>query len=59
MSSAGKGDTPRPVDAKSYGENYDNIFRKWQTTPKTTDSESLQEDQDTSLGSNELPQHFD
>ena len=26
--SAGKGDTPRPVDAKVYGQNYDNIFRK-------------------------------
>ena len=26
--SAGKGDTPRPVDAKVYGENYDAIFRK-------------------------------
>ena len=26
--SAGKGDTPRPVDAKVYGENYDSIFRK-------------------------------
>jgi hypothetical protein len=26
--SAGKGDTPRLVDFKIYGENYDNIFRK-------------------------------
>jgi len=25
---AGKGDTPRPVDPKKYGENYDRIFRK-------------------------------
>ena len=25
---AGKGDSPRPVDAKTYGENYDSIFRK-------------------------------
>jgi len=24
----GKGDTPRPVDTKKYGENYDAIFRK-------------------------------
>ena len=30
--SAGKGDTPRPVDAKTYGENYDDIFRKPQPT---------------------------
>lgn len=26
--SAGKGDTPRLVNSKVYGENYDNIFRK-------------------------------
>ena len=59
--SAGKGDTPRPVDAKTYGQNYDNIFRKneCQTTPKTMDLELLPEDQDLSLGSNELPHHFD
>jgi hypothetical protein len=25
---AGKGDTPRPVDAKTYRDNYDRIFRK-------------------------------
>ena len=31
--SAGKGDTPRPVDAKVYGENYDDIFRKPQPQP--------------------------
>lgn len=24
----GKGDSPRPVDPKKYGENYDRIFRK-------------------------------
>ena len=30
---AGKGDTPRPVDAKTYGENYDDIFRKPQPQP--------------------------
>lgn len=27
-SQAGKGDTPRQVDPKVYGENYDRIFRK-------------------------------
>ena len=32
--SAGKGDTPRPVDAKAYGENYDAIFRKDKPEPK-------------------------
>ena len=31
--SAGKGDTPRPVDAKTYGENYDDIFRKDKPQP--------------------------
>ena len=30
---AGKGDSPRPVDAKVYGENYDDIFRKPQQQP--------------------------
>ena len=30
--SAGKGDTPRPVNAEVYGQNYDDIFRKTQTT---------------------------
>ena len=37
--SAGKGDTPRPVDSKTYGENYDDIFRKpqpQQTNEATT-----------------------
>lgn len=59
--SAGKGDTLRPVDAKIYGQNYDNIFRKTecQTTLKTTDLESSPEDQDSNLGSSELPHHFD
>jgi hypothetical protein len=54
---AGKGDTPRPVDAKIYGENYDNIFRKTkcQNDQVTTDSRSSREDQDESHGSNESP----
>ncbi len=26
--SAGKGDTPRPVNAEVYGQNYEDIFRK-------------------------------
>ena len=26
--SAGKGDTPRPVDPKKYGESYDRIFKR-------------------------------
>jgi hypothetical protein len=25
---AGKGDTPRPVNAEVYGQNYEDIFRK-------------------------------
>ena len=34
---AGKGDTPRPVDAKAYGENYDSIFRKDKPETKPTE----------------------
>ena len=30
--SAGKGDTPRPVNWQKYGSNYDDIFRR--RTPK-------------------------
>jgi hypothetical protein len=26
--SAGKGDSPRPVNAEVYGQNYEDIFRK-------------------------------
>jgi len=59
--SAGKGDSPRPVNAKTYGENYENIFRKTkcQNEKEMKDSKSSSEDQDLSLGSNELPPHFD
>lgn len=32
--SAGKGDKPRPVDFKTYRENYDKIFRKDKPQPK-------------------------
>ena len=28
MNQNGKGDSPRPVNIKKYGENYDKIFRK-------------------------------
>lgn len=38
--SAGKGDTPRPVDAKTYGQNYDDIFRKEKPQPEPTEHES-------------------
>ncbi len=30
--SAGKGDSPRQVDPKKYGDNYDRIFRKVKVT---------------------------
>lgn len=30
-SHGGKGDTPRPVDPKVYGENFERIFRKSRT----------------------------
>jgi len=41
--SAGKGDTPRPVDPTIYGSNYNDIFRKdeCQNKPKTTGSDSF------------------
>jgi len=38
--SAGKGDTPRPVDAKTYGQNYDDIFRKTQPQPTEQTNET-------------------
>lgn len=31
--SAGKGDKPRPVDFKRYGENFDRIFRNQKLSP--------------------------
>jgi hypothetical protein len=44
--SAGKGDTPRPVDAKAYGENYDSIFRKDKPETKPTEQNET-ENKDT------------
>ena len=38
--SAGKGDTPRPVDAKTYGKNYDDIFRKDKPEPTEQTNET-------------------
>ena len=59
--SAGKGDTPRPVNPTIYGNNYNDIFRKdeCQSKTKTTDSDSSQEDQGSSRGNNESPPHSD
>jgi hypothetical protein len=59
--SAGKGDSPRPVDAKTYGQNYDNIFRKTkcQTTLRTTGLKSLSEDQGKNLGKRRQQSHSD
>jgi hypothetical protein len=31
--SAGKGDSPRPVNAEVYGQNYEDIFRKDKPQP--------------------------
>ncbi len=61
MSGAGKGSTPRPVNPKTFGDNYNDIFRKneCQNKPKTMDSDSSQEDQGSNLGSNESPPHSD
>jgi len=33
---SGKGDTPRPVNAEVYGQNYEDIFRKDKPTPQPT-----------------------
>ena len=38
--SAGKGDTPRPVDYKKWSENYDRIFGKKKNDPKGTKKSS-------------------
>ncbi len=37
--SAGKGDTPRPVNSKTYWNNYDAIFRKKTHDPIHTDTD--------------------
>jgi len=34
--SAGKGDTPRPVDGDAYRDNYEAAFRKTETPAKRT-----------------------
>jgi hypothetical protein len=34
--SAGKGDSPRPVNAEVYGQNYEDIFRKDKPQPQPT-----------------------
>ena len=48
--SAGKGDTPRPVNAEVYGQNYDyeDIFRK--DKPQTTETNETKHTDDTSKG---------
>ena len=37
--SAGKGDTPRPVNKKTYWNNYDAIFRKKTNDPINTNTD--------------------
>ena len=46
--SAGKGDTPRPVNAEVYGQNYEDIFRK--DKPQTTENNETENTDDTSEG---------
>jgi hypothetical protein len=46
--SAGKGDTPRPVDAELYGQNYEDIFRK--DKPQTTETNETKNTDDTNEG---------
>ena len=46
MSDAGKGDKPRPVNLKEFGQNYDEIFRKqsWPSDPEPFESEDHDND---------------
>ena len=46
--SAGKGDTPRPVNAEVYGQNYEDIFRK--DKPPTTETNETKDKSDISNG---------
>jgi len=46
--SAGKGDTPRPVNAEVYGQNYEDIFRK--DKPQTTENNETKDASDTGKG---------
>jgi hypothetical protein len=46
--SAGKGDTPRPVNAEAYGKNHEDIFRK--DKPPTTETNETKNTDDTSEG---------
>ena len=43
---AGKGDKPRPVNLKEFGQNYDEIFRKqsWPHDPEPFESEDHDND---------------
>jgi hypothetical protein len=47
--SAGKGDTPRPVDTTAFGQNYDEISRKkkWPNDPEPFESEDHDNDAET------------
>ena len=46
--SAGKGDTPRPVNAEIYAQNYEDIFRK--EKPQPTETNETENTDDTSKG---------
>ena len=47
--SAGKGDTPRPVNLDVYSENYEAIFRKktWPNDPEPFESKDHDNDSET------------
>ena len=47
--SAGKGDTPRPVNLDVYSENYEAIFRKkqWPNDPEPFESQDHDNDSET------------
>jgi hypothetical protein len=46
--SAGKGDTPRPVNAELYGQHYEDIFRK--DKPQTTETNESENKSDNGQG---------
>lgn len=50
-----KGDTPRPVDKKKFGDNFDRIFRKEKESEQTqTESQGT-----TGISSPEFEKEFD
>ena len=51
--SAGKGDTPRPVNKKTYWKNYDAIFRKKINDPIHTNTDDTRARETTEIAAGE------